>query len=83
MGCIPQKYGINLAKLWDLIKLKQRDGLGKYGIYKVKSWDILRDIFFKSYRIYLLKAMAYICLKLRGILGKIIGYIMGYNWQYF
>ena len=40
-----------------------------------KSWDILRDIFFKSYGIYLLKAMGYISLKLRGILG--------YNWQYF
>ena len=48
-----------------------------------KSWDIIRDIFFKSYGIYLLKAMGYSCLKLRGILAKIKGYIMGYNWQYF
>ena len=48
-----------------------------------KSWDILTDIFFKSYGIYLLQAMGYICLQLRGILGKIMGYIMGYNWQYF
>ena len=44
-----------------------------------KSWDTLTDIFFKSYGIYLLQAMGYICLQLRGILGK----IMGYNWQYF
>ena len=51
--------------------------------YTGKSWDILRDIFFKSYGIYLLKAIGYICLKLRGILGKIMGYIMGYYWQYF
>ena len=48
-----------------------------------KSWNIIRDIFFKSYGIYLLKAMGYSCLKLRGILAKIKGYIMGYNWQYF
>ena len=65
------------------IQIKLRDGLGEYGIYKEKSWDILKDIFFKSYGIYLLKAMGYICLKLMGILGKIMGYIMGYNWQYF
>ena len=64
-------------------KLKLRDGLGDMGYIGQKSWDILRDIFFKSYGIYLLKAMGYICLKLRGILGKILGYIMGYYWQYF
>ena len=33
--------------------------------------------------IYLLKAMGFICQKTKGILGKIMGYIMGYNWQYF
>ena len=27
--------------------------------------------------------MGYICLKLRGITGKTMGYIMGYNWQIF
>ena len=53
------------------------------GYIRETSWDILMDIFIKSYGIYLLKAMGYICLKLRGLLGKIMGYIMGYNWQYF
>ena len=27
--------------------------------------------------------MGYICQKIMGILGKIMGYNMGYNWQYF
>ena len=53
------------------------------GYIRETSWDILMDIFIKSYGIYLLKAMGYICLKLRALLGKIMGYIMGYNWQYF
>ena len=39
-----------------------------------KLWDTLWDIFVKSYGIYFTK--------LRGILSKTIGYIMGYNWQY-
>ena len=38
---------------------------------------------FQNYGIYMLKVMGYICLNLRGIFGKIMGYIMGYNWQYF
>ena len=39
-------------------------------------WDILWDTFVSSYGIYLTK-------KLRGILGKTMGYIMGYKWQCF
>ena len=42
---------------------------------KEKFWYILWDIVVKRYGIYLTKIM--------GILGKIRGYIMGYNWQYF
>ena len=38
-------------------------------------WDILWDIFGKSNGIYLPKT--------KSMMGKIMGYILGYNWQYF
>ena len=40
-----------------------------------KLWDLLWVIFVKSYGLYLTKT--------RGHIGKTMGYIMGYNWQYF
>ena len=57
------------------IKQKLRDVLGKIIGSTVKTWDMLWDIFVKSYGIYLTK--------MRGILGKTMGCIIGYNRQYF
>ena len=75
----------NYKIYWSIgyIKIKLRDGLGKImGYIGQKLWDILWDIFFKSYGIYLLKALGYICLyygvywvKLWDILWDIIGNI--------
>ena len=45
------------------------------GYIRPKLGDVLWDIFIKSCGIYLTK--------IRGIKGKIMGYIMGYNWKYF
>ena len=71
MGYILQNYGIYLSIGY--IKQKLRNVLGKIMGYTGKRlWDILWDIFAKSYGIYL-----------RGILGKPMSCIMGYNRQYF
>ena len=75
----------NSGIYWSIgyIKLKLGDGLGEYGIKKGKIKGYTKGYIFQKLWDIFVKRYGYICLKLRDILGKIMGDIMGYNWQYF
>ena len=74
MGYIWQNYGI----YWSIGFILQ-----KLSDVLAKLWDIWGKNYGIYYGIYLLIAIGYICQNVRGILGEIMGYIMGYDCQYF